>query len=619
MADQDVAEVGARRRTDHAGPRAPNGVICFEFATEVCNQVGGIYQVLRSKAPAMVERWRTRYYLVGPYDARASALEFEPRKPTGWMKRVVENLAKQGVIAHHGVWLVSGRPRVLLLERKYDEAKLGALKYELWNDHGLATPGGDAFVDLSVTFADLSRTLLREVCKQWVVKGGSGRVLAHFHEWLGGLACPLIRREQLPVATIFTTHATLLGRYIAGNESDFYEKLPTIEPWGAAERYGVRTPHQIERMCAHAAHVMTTVSGVTGEECQHLLERGADVVLPNGLNVERFDVGHEFQTLHQQYKEKIHRFTMGHFFPSYSFDLSRTIYAFTSGRFEPGNKGFDLCLEALARLNYLLRDFDLGVTVVFFIVTSRAGASPSPKSLQSRGVLNELQSVCDSILRQVGDRMFGEAAAGRRVSLDDLVDDYWALRYRRTQQAMRTEGLPPICTHQVPEPDPVLDRIRQLGLFNRPEDRVKVVYHPEFIKPENPLWGIEYEQFVRGCHLGVFPSAYEPWGYTPLECVAMGVPSITSDLAGFGRYVQERLPDHDRWGLNVLKRRGRSMPDSAADLSRWLLAYCRLDRRGRIDLRNSVERHARDFGWDRLVTHYHKAHDLTLERAGHDF
>jgi glycogen(starch) synthase len=141
------------------------------------------------------------------------------------------------------------------------------------------------------------------------------------------------------------------------------------------------------------------------------------------------------------------------------------------------------------------------------------------------------------------------------------------------------------------------------------------VYHPDFINPVNPLWGIEYEQFVRGCHLGVFPSAYEPWGYTPLECVAMGVPAITSDLAGFGRYVSETLPDHNNWGLTVLRRRGRSFHDAAADLSAKLLEVCKLDRRGRIRLRNEVERHSWDFDWSVLGKAYDWAHDLAMARA----
>jgi glycogen(starch) synthase len=95
----------------------------------------------------------------------------------------------------------------------------------------------------------------------------------------------------------------------------------------------------------------------------------------------------------------------------------------------------------------------------------------------------------------------------------------------------------------------------------------------------------------------------------------MGVPSITSDLAGFGRFVDEKLTGHDTWGLHVLKRRGRTFHDAAADLARWLLAFCRLERRGRIDLRNEVERHAADFDWSRLVKHYHQAHDLAVERC----
>jgi glycogen(starch) synthase len=128
----------------------------------------------------------------------------------------------------------------------------------------------------------------------------------------------------------------------------------------------------------------------------------------------------------------------------------------------------------------------------------------------------------------------------------------------------------------------------------------------------NPLWGIEYEQFVRGCHLGIFPSAYEPWGYTPLECVAMGVPAVTSDLAGFGRYVAETYPDHDHWGVNLLARRGRSFDEAAADLTTKLLEFCRLDRRGRIALRHEVQQRAREFDWPKLVAAYHRAHDRAL-------
>jgi glycogen(starch) synthase len=139
-----------------------------------------------------------------------------------------------------------------------------------------------------------------------------------------------------------------------------------------------------------------------------------------------------------------------------------------------------------------------------------------------------------------------------------------------------------------------------------------VVYHPEFISSVSPLWGLDYDQFVRGCHVGLFPSSYEPWGYTPLECVAMGVPAVTSDLAGFGRFVAEVFPDHDDWGLAVLPRRGRSFDQAATDLTRWLMRFCRMDRRERIALRNQVEAHSRAFDWSRLASAYHEAHDQAL-------
>jgi glycogen(starch) synthase len=289
---------------------------------------------------------------------------------------------------------------------------------------------------------------------------------------------------------------------------------------------------------------------------------------------------------------------------------------FTSGRFEPHNKGFDLCLEAMARLNTQLKLARTGITVVFFVIASRPTRSIHPLALEKRGVLNELRDVCDNIVERVGEALFQRAAAGGKLQLENLVDEYWTLRYRRTQAALRTDVLPPIVTHILEDDrtDPVLMQLRRLELFNRADDAVKVVYHPEFITPVNPLWGIEYEQFVRGCHLGLFPSAYEPWGYTPLECMALGTPAISSDLAGFGRYVEETLPDHDRWGVWVLPRRGRSFDEAAEELARQAFEYCTLSRRERVSLRNEVEKRSWEFDWSRLGAAYHAAHDMALSR-----
>ena len=617
---------------DHQDDAAPGGTMLFEVAWEVCNQVGGIYQVIRSKAPSMTERWGDRYCLVGPWVPSKAQLEFEETRPGSWIARALASLKEQGLTVHHGRWLVNGRPRVMLLEYHLPWERLGEVKFRLWNEHGIETPGNDGLVNDVVSFAEAVRRLLNALAEHRQqtpaaparVKGGTAHtpIIAQFHEWMAGLAIPMLRRERAQVATIFTTHATLLGRYIAAGDEHFYDRLAWMDQADLAGRYNVRTQHSIERACAHGAHVFTTVSSITAEECASLLGRPVDVVTPNGLNVSRYNLAHDQQNQHAVSKEAIHRFVMGHFFPSYPLDLDKTLYFFTSGRFEPRNKGFDLCLEAMARLNAELKsrqndDSLRAGNVVFFIVTNRAVKSLNPLALEKRGVLEKLRDVCRHITEEVGERLAARAASGAKLKLDDLVDESSVLRYRRTQQALKQSCLPMVVTHILEDDqnDPVLNQLRQLGLINRPEDPVKIVYHPEFITPTSPLWGVDYEQFVRGCHLGLFPSAYEPWGYTPLECAAMGIPSITSDLAGFGRYLQEHMPDHDRNGLVVLGRRGRGYFDAAADLARLLLEFCRMDRRERIALRNAVDSKSWEFDWPKLVGAYHRAHDLALERS----
>lgn len=612
MPDRDAAQ-------DHSfdGGEEPSTLL-LEVSSEVANQVGGIYQVIRSKVPLMQQRWGERFLMVGPYEASKAGIEFEPARPSGWLAKAIQKLAGEGLTVHYGRWLVPGRPRVLLIDHNSLAPQLAAIKTQLWLEHKIETPERDPMIDGVCTLAEGVRRLVEAIVEArggGTSSTGSG-VVVHFHEWLGGLAIPMLRKRRVPVATVFTTHATLLGRYIASSREDFYDQLRFLDDQAEAKRFNVMTQHQIERACAHGAHVFTTVSSITAEECEALLGRPVDVVTPNGLTIEAYNKGHEQQRLHGEYKEAINRFVMGHFFPSYSFDLDRTMYFFTSGRFEPRNKGFDVCLESMARLNYEMKAAKTGKTVVFFIISKRPTRGINPLAMEKRGVLNELREICEHIVEGMEQPLFHRAAAQQGLKLDDLVDEYWMLRYRRSQHALRQNCLPMVVTHMLEDDqnDPVLNHIRALGLINKPDDPVKVVYHPDFINPHNRLWGMEYDQFVRGCHMGLFPSTYEPWGYTPLECLAMGIPALTSDLAGFGRYVQETFPDHDKWGMQVMRRRGRWFHDAAADLTRRMMDFMRLERRDRIAMRNEVDRHSWDFDWSRLGRAYHTAHDLAQAR-----
>ena len=607
-------------------PHAPDALfpdaLLVEVAWEVCNQVGGIYTVIRSKVPATMPAWGDRYCLLGPYFPNQAQGEFEPLDEltlntiSDPFLTAVRTMRAQGYEVHLGTWLVTGRPRVVLINPFQAYDRLAQLKTDLWQHHGIPAPDTDDLLHQVVAFGHLTTIFFQHLAAQMP---SEQRLLGHFHEWMTGVAIPELRRLQVPVHLLFTTHATLLGRYLAMNDAAFYDHLMWVSWETEAKKFNIEPAVRMERAAAHGSHVFTTVSELTVRECIYLLDRIPDAVLPNGLNIERFVALHEFQNLHQQYKAKIHEFVMAHFFQSYSFDLDKTLYFFTSGRYEYHNKGFDLTLEALARLNHRMKESGLEGQVVMFFITKRPFTSINPQVLERRAMLDEVQETCRAIERQVGERLFYAAAASQDHKLPELgamVDDYWKLRYRRTLQSWKTNALPPVITHNLvnDQDDDILNFMRRAELLNHKHDRVKMVYHPDFVSPSSPLLGMEYGQFVRGCHMGVFPSYYEPWGYTPLECVARGVPAITSDLSGFGDYVLQTIPDPEQKGIFVVHRQEKSFDESAEELTEMLWQFLLLNRRERIMQRNSVESSAELFDWKNLRVHYDHAYGLALER-----
>jgi glycogen(starch) synthase len=607
-------------------PHAPDALfpdtLLIESAWEVCNQVGGIYTVIRSKVPATVPAWGERYCLLGPYFPNQAQGEFEPldeleiHTASDPYTAAVRAMREQGYDVQIGIWLVTGRPRVVLINPFQVYNRLGQLKADLWRHHGIPSPDNDDLLHQVIAFGHLSKVFIQHVTAQM---DAGQRLLAHFHEWMTGVAIPDLRRERVPAHYVFTTHATLLGRYLAMNDPEFYDHLMRVDWQAEAKHFNIEPAVQMERAAAHGSHVFTTVSELTVRECIYLLDRMPDAVLPNGLNIERFVALHEFQNLHQQYKSKIHEFVMAHFFQSYSFDLDKTLYLFTSGRYEYHNKGFDLTLEALARLNYRLQHSELEGQVVMFFITKRPYTSINPQVLERRAMLDEVQETCRAIERQVGERLFYAAAASQDHKLPELgamVDDYWKLRYRRQLQSWKTNALPPVITHNLVDDqgDDILNFMRRARLLNHQHDRVKMVYHPDFVSPSSPLLGMEYGQFVRGCHLGVFPSYYEPWGYTPLECVARGVPAITSDLSGFGDYVLQTIPDPEQKGIFVVHRQEKTFDESAEELTNMLWDFVQHSRRERIMQRNAVESSAELFDWKNLRVYYDRAYNLALAR-----
>ncbi len=590
----------------------------FEVAWEVCNQVGGIYTVIRSKAIQMVNRWKDDYLLIGPYFQRFATGEFDPlpfESANPVVREGAEKLRKAGVTVYYGTWLIYGRPKVLLIDPQSLMSQLGGFKYNLWHDHHIECKNEDDLLNQVLAF-NLGLVKFFNAIDPVLDKP----VTAHFHEWMVGSVIPFIRKSELKVATVFTTHATMLGRYLAMNSPDFYGHLPYMDWQKEAQYFNIETPVRIERAAAHGAHVLATVSDVTANECNYLLGRQPDIIMPNGLNIERFEALHEFQNLHQKFKMKIHEFVMGHFFQTTPFDLDNTLYFFTSGRYEYKNKGFDLTLEALARLNWMMQNENIEKTVVMFFITKRPYHSINPDALHSRAVMEEVRDTTNEMVRQIQEKLFYEITKSRDFKvpvLNDLIDEYWQLRLRRTLQSWKSDNLPAVVTHNLHDDqnDELLNFIRSSNLINKDNDRVKIIYHPDFISPSNPLLGMEYHQFVRGTHLGIFPSYYEPWGYTPLECIASGVPTVTSDLSGFGDYALNTLDAPEEKGIFVSRRLNKTFHEAAHELSNYLFRFIELNRRDRISMRNTVEENSTRFDWSNLIINYVLAYDLAQERT----
>lgn len=594
----------------------PKQKILIEIAWETCNQVGGIYTVIRTKVPSMVEKWGDDYFLIGPYFPQTASAEFEPIHDLddSVLGKTVQKMRSMGFGVHYGYWLVTGKPRIVLFDFWSTIENINKIKATLWERHKISTLHAEELVNHVIAFGEMVRVFLTELASE---RGNKTDIVAHFHEWMASTAIPDLRQDNVKVATVFTTHATMLGRYLAGNVPNFYEKLHEFDWLKEAKHYGIEAQATIERLAAQTAHSMTTVSDVTARECEHLLGKVPDLILPNGLNITRFSAMHEHQNLHTKFKDRINEFVMGHFFQSQPFDLDKTLYFFTSGRYEFSNKGYDLTLEALSRLNWKMKNAKIDKTVVMFFITKQPYHSIDPEVLHSRAVMDEIRQTCSSIEKQIGDQLFSASASSNDLQMPDLnsfVDEYWRLRLRRTIQTWKNNKRPKVVTHLLKNSDGITDFLQKTNLMNNPEDRVKIVYHPDFVVSSNPLFGLDYGQFVRGCNLGVFPSYYEPWGYTPLECIARGVPTITSDLSGFGDYMMQIMRDYDQWGVMVVNRKTQDFYKAAEQLSEMLLKFVKQGLRERISQRNRVESISETFDWNNLRTYYDTAHDLALKK-----
>ena len=534
-------------------------VSLFEVSWEVCNKVGGIYSVVSSKALQAVETFGEDYFLLGPMLQHNAG--FEETDEHIW-DSVRSALAARNLKCSLGRWNIPGRPKAILVnfDQRYGSNQL---LYELWKSFGVdSLSGGWDYVE-PVMFATACGEVIAAI-HECLVQPTGGRSVALFHEWMCGAGLLSLKKNAPSIGTVFTTHATMLGRALAGTGRDIYSNLRSINPAQEAAAQNITAKWSMESASAREADAFTTVSPITGEESTVFLGRSPDVITVNGLDMR---VIPDFSEKRQEPLEHRARvMAAANRFLRTELSPSTRIFAI-SGRYEMHNKGIDIFLDALARADKNLRGTDASILALCLVMGGHTGVNPA-------------------------------AISGDPAATDN--------------------GQPFICSHHAwnaPQ-DPIINACRRLGLNNQPESHVKVIFVPAMLDGHDGFFNMPYEDVISACDMGFFPSWYEPWGYTPQECAAWAVPTLTTDLSGFGMWARDaQKGSEETSGVAVMPRRGMNFDQSAEILHNYVLKAATMDPETLATLRRSARDVAQLTSWSHFFANYLEAFRIALEKA----
>lgn len=536
----------------------------FESSWEVCNKVGGIYAVLSTRAKTLVGRLKDNLVFIGP--------DCWGEKPCPYFKEVKSLYADwrqkalaDGLHVRVGRWLVPGSPVAVLVDFTPYYAQKNTIYGQLWEDFQVDSLHAYGDYDEASMFSYAAGLVVESFYLFYL--GATKRVIYHGNEWMTGLGLLYIQKHVPAIATIFTTHATSIGRSIAGNNKPLYDYLAGYNGNQMAAELNMQSKHSIERQTAHHVDCFTTVSDITARECAQLLEKPVDVVLPNGFENNFVPKGKRFNMKRQEARKRLLAVANALLGEDFGDD---TMLVATSGRYEFRNKGIDVYIDAINRLRY---DDRLQRPVVAFIDVPAWVGEPR-KDLQER-----LES-------------------GQRFD---------------TPLPM------PQLTHTLhnTDSDKVLSMMRYLRMDNGKDDKVKLIFVPCYLTGDDGIINLSYYDVLLGYDLCVFPSYYEPWGYTPLESVAFRVPCITTDLAGFGLWVNKELGRFGELndGVKVVHRTDSNYHDVADNIEEALCEYSQFNAALVKSSRANAEKLSKKALWSEFIKYYDEAYDIALRNA----
>lgn len=529
----------------------------FEVSWEVCNKVGGIYAVVSSKILEALAAFGENYFLLGP--DLGNNPDFEETDEPCWQE-LRQETDRRNLSCRFGRWNIPGRPKVILVgyRDRYDQSQL---LFSLWNRYGVdSISGGWDYVE-PVMFSTACGEVIEAACKALHIPA-DGPALAHFHEWMCGGGLLYLKTNAPYVGTVFTTHATMLGRSMAGSGFDIYKQMHQINPKHEAGAYNITAKCSMETASAREADCFTTVSRITADEAGVFLGRTPDVLTLNGLDLRVIPDYSRDRSLAAASRQRLLE-AAGRLLRRRLPEDTRIFLV--SGRYEYHNKGIDVFLDALGMVNTALSQSQSNVLALCAVMGGHSGVN-------------------------------ADAVSGDPAKLPGQ-GGFWISSHHVYNQPN----------------DPILNACQRLGLDNRPENHVQVIFDPALLDGKDGFLNMRYEEVLAACDLGVFPSWYEPWGYTPQESAAHAVPTVTTDLSGFGMWV--RSSQRDKNGVTIICRRQTSYDETAASLRDVLLQYASLPKEQMQEHRHMVRHVAEGCSWEQFFPYYVQAYGLALDKA----
>jgi glycosyltransferase involved in cell wall biosynthesis len=535
----------------------------FETSWEVCNKVGGIYTVLSTRANSLKKLHGDHVFYVGPdvWKEQDSPWFIEDTELfIDWRDFAFRN---QNLEIRAGRWDVPGKPIVFLVKFDFLFPMQNDIYAQMWEDFRVDSI--DAYGDYheSTMFAIASGMVMESFYHYHHLQ--ASKVIAHFNEWQLGAGALYIKKNVPKIATIFTTHATSIGRSIAGNHLPLYDNLRYYNGDQMAHQLNMVSKHSIEKKAAQNVDCLTTVSGITAQECTQFFHRHPDVITVNGFEKGFIPKGKAFDAARKKARKTLFNVTE----KTLGYSIQRdALFVGLSGRYEYKNKGIDVFIDAMNNLRNMTQ---MSRDVIAFIMVPGwiKGARKDIRTKISENILSETDC--------------------------------------------------PFVTHELVEPqhDNVMNQIRHLGFCNSEKSRVKIIFVPSYLNGNDGIFNLSYYDLLIGFDVSVFPSYYEPWGYTPHESVAFSIPTITTSLAGFGVWAKKEGDTIDGLddGIQVIHRNDENYHEVADEITSLIYDFSLKSAEQVKMFRQSAAALSDLADWEHFIVHYQEAYNKALEHS----